>query len=96
MTTRFDKALAEARAVQWDKSPAYSDEKRERVSGSAPPSDPTGDAALDPKRLQVRDAVKTAERYLTQCRAYFVAVEVEDAITTALEQAVLNWEGYTE
>lgn len=72
--------LTKAEAVQWQPSPVP--KPREDVIRSAGGhGDPTGDAALDPRRLKLRAAVIAAERetddLLTRLRCARANVEQE-------------------
>lgn len=80
--------LEDARARQWDPSPAprpREDTSQRSVGGA--PSDPTADTVLDARRLAVRDAVSRAERVLA-----FAAQSLRER-REALELAVRRYDG---
>lgn len=79
--------LPEALERQWIASPVPKprEDTTERSSGGR--SDPTGDSALDGRRLKVRQGVKDAESVLRQ-----TAIRVRGA-RLFLERSVAEWEG---
>jgi hypothetical protein len=79
---RLLEALSTARAIQWSAAPIP--KPREDVSRSASGySNPTQDIALDPRRLEVSEAVKHAEALLAAI----------GPATERLEAAVVRWQG---
>jgi len=84
--------LAEARAVQWQKSKVRTksvDDGEGGKAAGAPPSDPTADAALDPVRLRLRDAVRRGERALKHG-----GPEEQAASARVLAEALDAWAGH--
>lgn len=63
---RLAVALNAAEHIQWERSPvpAPRDDTTQRATGGH--GDPTGDIVLDPRRMALREAVRDAERLLTE------------------------------
>jgi hypothetical protein len=81
-------ALDGAVAIQWSASPVPRprEDTTERSKG-APPSDPTGDVALEERRLAVRAAVEDGARSLR------VATAMVSAAASRVSREVDAWEG---
>jgi hypothetical protein len=79
--------LSEAQEVQWKAAPVPKprEDTTERSSGGH--SDPTALAAVDDRRLAVREAVDAAERELVS------AVEKMGDARAELARAVAHWHG---
>lgn len=86
-TDALAEVLPDALIRQWSTSPALKprEDTTERASGAH--SDPTGDAALDDRRLQVRAFVREAEALLRDTAARTRGVRL------GLERAVDRWNG---
>lgn len=78
----------DATARQWSASPVPRprEDTPQRSSGGRP-SDPTADAVLDARRLEVREAVVTAERSL-----HLAALALRSARRT-MERAIARFDG---
>lgn len=88
--TRLAALAASADEIQWEASPrprSREDSDRKAAGGHG---DPTGDVALDPRRLAVREAMVQAERALEG------ALQGLQAARGALAKAVDEWHGDTD
>lgn len=82
--------LPDAYERQW--SPGLIQTRRETEGGrpiGGPPSDPTGEAATDPRRLRLRAAVIAAEREIE------AATEAVQTAEARLAEALKGWAGET-
>lgn len=86
-TDALAELLPDAVIRQWTTSPALKPREDTTERGSGAYSDPTGDAALDDRRLQVRAFVRDAEALLRETAARTQGVRL------GLERAVDRWNG---
>lgn len=87
----LDDVLEDGEAYQWHPSPTKGASSAEggRASGG-PPSDPTGDAVTDPRRLRLRAEVDAAHRALA------LAQQTVEVATRRLSRALDAWAGAGE
>lgn len=77
------KAVDQAADVQWRKPPTSNEDPLTRRSRGGY-SDPTGETAIDERRLEVRRAVKQGERVLQHCLTSIRAVN--DSLLTSTKK----------
>lgn len=84
---RLAALTSSADGIQWERS--HTPKPREDVDRKAAGGhgDPTGDIAMDPRRLELREAVEEASRVLEQNIAAALAAQ------KTLSDAIASWHG---
>lgn len=82
----LEEAARHASAVQWEPAPRSRANPLD-VRSRGGHTDPTGDAAVDPPRLRVRDALRSAERDVAR-----ILRDVR-SVAGRVQHAVARWEG---